>query len=61
MSDTQEKVVGVRLYMIMLGMLLAGTANTILTKWQNNLEGEPGKVDFGDCLKPEIRVLEKCN
>ena len=30
---------GFKLYMIMLGMLLAGSANTILTKWQNCLPG----------------------
>ena len=36
MNKSEEKVVGVRLYMIMVGMLLAGTLNTLLTKWQNN-------------------------
>ncbi|CDW74879.1 nucleotide-sugar transporter [Stylonychia lemnae] len=33
--SNQEKIVGLRLYMIMLAMLLTGTANTILMKMQN--------------------------
>jgi hypothetical protein len=34
-----DKIVGIRLYMIMLGMLLTGTSNTILMKIQNLTEG----------------------
>lgn len=30
-----EKLIGLRLYMVMLGMLISGTANTILMKVQN--------------------------
>jgi len=33
MNNNSDKLVGMRLYLIMLGMLLTGTANTILTKW----------------------------
>jgi len=33
--NNNQKLVGAKLYAIMLGMLLAGTANTLLTKWQN--------------------------
>ena len=35
MASDQNKLVGLKLYMIMLGMLLAGTGNTILMKIQN--------------------------
>lgn len=31
--NNNEKLVGMRLYLVMIGMLLTGTANTILTKW----------------------------
>jgi drug/metabolite transporter (DMT)-like permease len=37
--NNSEKLVGMRLYLVMLGMLLTGTANTILTKWQNGMVG----------------------
>jgi len=37
---SEEKLVGMRLYMVMLGMFLTGTAGTILTKWQNSMVGE---------------------
>ena len=39
---------GTPLYLVMLGMLIAGTANTVLTKWQNCLPGvvEVGKLDY---------------
>jgi hypothetical protein len=30
--QNNEKITGLRLYMIMLGMLIAGTCNTILMK-----------------------------
>lgn len=43
MNNQSEKLVGFKLYMVMLGMLLAGSANTILTKWQNCLPGVPGE------------------
>jgi len=33
--------------MIMVGMLIAGTLNTLLTKWQNNEIGLPETVLFG--------------
>ena len=36
----QTKLVGLPLYMIMLGMLIAGTGNTILVKVQNYTKGE---------------------
>lgn len=34
------KLVGTALYLIMLGMLISGSANTILMKVQNNTVGE---------------------
>jgi hypothetical protein len=34
-----EKLVGAKLYAIMVGMLICGTANTLLTKWQNGQVG----------------------
>jgi len=34
------KLIGLRLYMVMLGMLLSGTGNTILMKIQNLTYGE---------------------
>lgn len=37
--NNNQKLVGAKLYAIMLGMLLAGTANTLLTKWQNGQVG----------------------
>ncbi len=39
MSD-QKKLYGLPLYLIMLGMLIAGTGNTILVKVQNYTKGE---------------------
>jgi len=33
MNNNNEKLVGFKLYMIMVGMLIAGTLNTLLTKW----------------------------
>lgn len=33
MHNQPSKLIGFPLYMVMLGMLIAGTANTILTKW----------------------------
>ena len=47
MNNNEGKLVGLKLYMIMLGMLLAGTANTILTKWQNSLVGVDEPVGWG--------------
>jgi len=38
--ESQEKITGLRLYMIMLGMLIAGTCNTLLMKVQNKTEGK---------------------
>jgi drug/metabolite transporter (DMT)-like permease len=35
-----DKLVGLALYMVMLGMLLSGSANTILMKVQNNTNGK---------------------
>ena len=40
-----EKLVGLPLYLVMLGMLLSGSANTILMKVQNNTPGKYG-VNF---------------
>ena len=37
--NNAAKLVGPKLYAIMAGMLLAGTANTLLTKWQNQSVG----------------------
>lgn len=48
MNNNNEKLVGVKLYMIMVGMLIAGTLNTLLTKWQNNEVGVPDKMLFGE-------------
>lgn len=45
MNNPQKKLIGLPLYLIMLGMLIAGTANTVLTKWQNCLKGIPG-IDY---------------
>ncbi len=43
MSDQPEKreakLMGMPLYLVMLGMLISGSANTILMKVQNNTEG----------------------
>lgn len=36
---SRDKLTGIRLYMIMLGMLISGTANTILMKLQNQTPG----------------------
>ena len=47
MNQNNEKLVGFPLYMIMVGMLIAGTLNTLLTKWQNNEVGVPDKMLFG--------------
>ena len=44
MSAKQVKLVGARLYLVMLGMLIAGTANTILGKIQNQTFGENGAL-----------------
>ncbi len=41
----EEKIVGIRLIMIMLGMLLTGTGNTILMKIQNLTEGAHEPTD----------------
>ena len=38
--DQGKKLVGLALYMIMLGMLIAGSANTIIMKIQNLSPGE---------------------
>lgn len=43
-----EKIVGIRLIMIMLGMLLTGTSNTILMKIQNLTEGAHESTDKKD-------------
>ena len=42
MSAKQVKLVGVRLYLVMLGMLITGSANTIMGKIQNQTPGENG-------------------
>ena len=34
-----EKVEGIRLYLVMIAMLLSGTACTIIIKWQNSMVG----------------------
>jgi hypothetical protein len=47
MNKSEEKLTGVKLYMIMVGMLIAGTLNTLLTKWQNNEIGVKEYVLFG--------------
>jgi hypothetical protein len=55
--NNSQKLVGAKLYAIMAGMLIAGTANTLLTKWQNGQIGEklplgctPGlELDKGGC------------
>lgn len=47
MNNNNEKLVGFKLYMIMVGMLIAGTLNTLLTKWQNQVE-VPGFIQWGD-------------
>lgn len=39
MSSKHEKLVGLALYGVMLGMLISGSANTILMKVQNNTVG----------------------
>ena len=41
---SQAKLTGLRLYMIMLGMLISGTANTILMKLQNQTPGVDGVI-----------------
>jgi len=44
--SSQEKLTGVPLYMIMLGMLVAGTCNTVFLKLQDSATGlvdEKGK------------------
>jgi hypothetical protein len=41
MYQNHEKLGGLRLYILMLGMLLSGTANTILMKVQNLTSGDP--------------------
>jgi hypothetical protein len=33
--NNAKKLSGAPLYLVMLGMLITGTANTILIKWQN--------------------------
>ena len=38
-ENRESKLVGLPLYMIMLGMLISGSANTILMKVQNNTDG----------------------
>jgi hypothetical protein len=45
MKNASKKLVGAPLYLVMLGMLIAGTANTVLTKWQNCEKGVPG-IDY---------------
>ena len=53
MNNT-AKLVGGKLYAIMVAMLIAGTANTLLTKWQNNevgLKTPPGCIP-GDKVIP---------
>jgi cytochrome b561 len=47
MNNVAAKLTGMRLYSIMFGMLIAGTANTILTKWQNSLVGVKLPPPFG--------------
>ena len=47
MNSSNDKLVGVKLYMVMVGMLVTGTLNTILTKWQNGEVGVPDVVLFG--------------
>jgi hypothetical protein len=37
---SQAKLTGIRLYMVMLGMLISGTTNTILMKIQNETPGK---------------------
>ncbi len=39
MDNNNAKLVGLALYMVMVGMLLSGSANTILMKVQNNTKG----------------------
>jgi hypothetical protein len=41
----EKKIVGIRLIMIMMGMLLTGTGNTILMKIQNLTEGAHESTD----------------
>lgn len=48
MNNDQDKLVGTKLYLVMVGMLIAGTANTLLTKWQN---GEIGVEIPAGCKK----------
>jgi hypothetical protein len=38
-EKNNDKLVGAPLYMVMLGMLISGSANTILMKVQNNTDG----------------------
>ena len=47
MNKSDEKLTGIKLYSIMVGMLIAGTLNTLLTKWQNNEVGVKKFVEFG--------------
>ena len=42
MRSSSEKLTGIRLYMLMVGMLLSGTSNTILMKIQNLTPGLDG-------------------
>ena len=56
-----KKLVGVKLYMVMLGMLIAGTANTILTKWQNCLPGVPGIAYDGKPMKFTHPYVQSAN
>ena len=39
MINKTEKVEGIRLYLVMVAMLLSGTACTIIIKWQNSMVG----------------------
>jgi len=48
MNKNSEKLTGIKLYGIMIGMLLAGTLNTLLTKWQNDSVGVPNHMQFGN-------------
>lgn len=54
MNNVAAKLTGMRLYSVMLGMLIAGTANTILTKWQNSLVGLPLPPPFGEHKPGEL-------
>lgn len=47
MNSSNDKLVGPKLYMIMAGMLITGSMNTIFTKWQNSEIGVPYVVLFG--------------